>query len=28
MKNQLVGFLEQAKNLVSDWSFRCNSIAC
>jgi len=28
MKNRLVGFLKQAKNHVSDWSFRCNAIVC
>jgi len=28
MKSRLVGFLKQAKNRVSDWSFRRNSIAC
>jgi len=28
MKSRLVGFLKQAKNRVSDWSFRCNAIAC
>jgi len=28
MKNRLVSFLEQAKNRVSDWSFRRNAIAC
>jgi len=27
MKSQLVGFLKQAKNGVSNWSFRCNAIA-
>jgi len=28
MKSRLVGFLKQAKNRVSDWSFRWNAIAC
>jgi len=28
MKSRLVGFLKQAKNRVSDWSFRRNAIAC
>ena len=28
MKSRLVGFLKQAKNRVSDWSFRRNTIAC
>jgi len=28
MKSRLVGFLKQAKNRVSDLSFRHNSIAC
>jgi len=28
MKSPLVGFLKQAKNRVSDWSFRRNAIAC
>jgi len=28
MKSRLVGFLKQAKNRVSDWSFRRNVIAC
>jgi len=28
MKIQLVGFLKQAKNQVSDWSYRRNAIAC
>jgi len=28
MKIRLVGFLKQAKNRVSDWSFRRNAIAC
>jgi len=27
MKSRLVGFLKQAKNRVSDWSFRRNVIA-
>jgi len=28
MKRRLVGFLKQAKNRMSDWSFRRNTIAC
>jgi len=28
MKSLLVGFLKQAKDRVSDWSFRRNAIAC
>jgi len=28
MKSRLVGFLKQAKNRVSDWSFRRNAIPC
>jgi len=28
MKSQLLGFLKQAKNRVSVWSFRRNAIAC
>jgi len=28
MKSRLVGFFKQAKNRVSDWSFRRNAIAC
>jgi len=28
MKSRLVGFSKQAKNRVSDWSFRRNAIAC
>jgi len=28
MKSRRVGFLNQAKNRVSDWSFRRNAIAC
>jgi len=28
MKSRFVGFLKQAKNRVSDWSFRRNAIAC
>jgi len=28
MKSRLVGFLKQAKNCVSDRSFRRNTIAC
>jgi len=28
MKSRLAGFLKQAKNRVSDWSFRRNTIAC
>jgi len=28
MKSRLVGFLKQAKNRVSDWSFWRNAIAC
>jgi len=28
MKSRLVGFLAQAKNRVSDWSFRRNGIVC
>ena len=28
MKSRLVGFLKQATNRVSDWSFRWNAIAC
>jgi len=28
MKSRLVGFLEQAKKCMSDWSFRRNAIAC
>jgi len=28
MKRRLAGFLKQAKNRVSDWSFRHNAIAC
>jgi len=28
MKSRLIGFLKQAKNRVSDWSFRRNAIAC
>jgi len=27
MKSRLVGFSKQAKNRVSDWSFRRNAIA-
>jgi len=28
MKIRLLGFLKQAKNRVSNWSFRRNTIAC
>jgi len=28
VKSRLVGLLKQAKNRVSDWSFRRNAIAC
>jgi len=28
MKSRLVGFLKQAMNCVSDWSFRGNAITC
>jgi len=28
MKSRFVGFSTQAKNQVSDWSFRRNAIAC
>jgi len=28
MKSWLVGFLKEAKNCVSDWSFRRNAIVC
>jgi len=28
MKSRLVGFLKQAKNRMSDWSFRRNAISC
>jgi len=28
MRSQLLGFLKQVKNRVSDWSFRRNAIAC
>jgi len=28
MKSRLLGFLKQAKNHVSDWSFRRSAIAC
>jgi len=28
MKIRLLGFLKQAQNRVSDWSFRRNAIAC
>jgi len=28
MKSQLVGFLKEAKNCVSDWSFWSNAIKC
>jgi len=27
MKSRIVGFLKQAKNRVSDWSFRRNAIS-
>jgi len=28
MKSRLVGFLKQAKNHMSNWSFRRNAISC
>jgi len=28
MKSRVVGFLKEAKNRVSDWSFLRNAIAC
>jgi len=28
MKSRFVGFLEQAKNHVGDWSLRHNAIVC